>query len=138
MSPDEELVEAARAVVRARFTPGFHTVGAALRTTDGQVFAAVNLDTYVKRVAVCAEPVALGMAVAAGAGPVDTVVAVRHPKAHEPDQTVRVISPCGMCREMLIDYAPGSTVLMPDDADGVLRRPAAELLPDKFTHPVWS
>ena len=129
---DLELLEAARALARERFVPDWHSVAAALRTSSGRVFTAIHLDANVGRVAVCAEAIALGMAVAAGERELESIVAVRHPKPDEADQTIRVVSPCGMCREMLTDYSPDVVVLLPDGLDGIARATAAELLPVKY------
>ncbi len=57
--------------------------------------------------AVCAEAVALGRAVVdLGDAGIDTIVAVRHPPPDEKDQTIKVVSPCGACRELIFDYDP--------------------------------
>ncbi len=67
-----------------------------MRTRDGRIFTGVNLDAYLGRMAVCAEAVALGRAITEGGETgIDTIVAVRHPAPHEPDQTIAVVSPCG-------------------------------------------
>jgi cytidine deaminase len=47
-----------------------------LRASDGRIFSAVHLEATIGRVAVCAEAIALGMAVADGATLIDTIVAV--------------------------------------------------------------
>ncbi|MCZ7562489.1 MAG: hypothetical protein M5U08_00725 [Burkholderiales bacterium] len=120
---DAELVGAARAVLRERGIPGVHFIGAALRTRAGRTFAAVNLGTHVGRASVCAEAIALGMAAAAGDTAVERVVAV--------DATGEVVSPCGICREMLSDYAPEARVIVPG-ADGAETVPLRALLPNKF------
>ena len=131
---DLALIDAARAVVRAHYRYGAHTVGAALRTAAGQVFAAVNLDATVGRLAVCAEPVALGHAVLANQGrAITTVVAVRHPRpahAHEAvsDEAIGVVPPCGGCRDLLFDHAPDAMVIVPGLA-GPVRVALRELLP---------
>lgn len=65
--------------------------------------AAVHLEANVGRVAVCAEALALGLAVAAGDGTIETIVAV--------DADGEVVAPCGMCREMISDYAPAARIL---------------------------
>lgn len=129
---DLELVDAARALARDRFVPGWHSVAAALRVRSGRVFTAIHLDARVGRVSVCAEAIALGMAVAVGDREFEAIVAVRHPRPDETDQTIAVVSPCGLCREMLTDYAPEMTVLLPGEAGGVVRASAAELLPAKY------
>jgi cytidine deaminase len=129
---ESDLVEAARELARERFVAGWHSVAAALRTTSGRVFTAIHLDANVGRVSVCAEAIALGMAVAAGERDYEAIVAVRHPKPHEPDQTIQIVSPCGMCREMLTDYAPDIVVLLPDGDGGIARATAKDLLPVKY------
>ncbi len=120
---DLALIAAAQAILRERAKPAVHSIGAALRTRAGRVFTAVNLGTTVGRSSVCAEAVALGMAAAAGDTDVDCVVAVSESGA--------VVSPCGVCREMLSDYAPNARVIVPGE-----RGPAPvtidALLPNKF------
>jgi len=113
---DQVLVREASEAVRARYRYGRHTVGAALRGASGHVYAAVNLDATVGRAAVCAEAIALGAAVMAG-DPVEAAVAVRQ---HRPGEAgaeegprVSVVSPCGLCRELLFDHAPEAVVIMP-------------------------
>lgn len=120
---DRVLIEAARDIIRRRYRPEFHRVGAALRTRSGQTFAAVHLEAYVGRIAVCAEAVAIGLAAAAGDTDIERIVAVRY--------TGEVVSPCGMCRELIADYAPRAWVIVPSD-DGEQAVPIAELLPNKY------
>ncbi len=117
---ERELIFAARAVIKARFRQGWHHIGAALRTRSGKVFSAVHLEANVGRVAVCAEAVALGMAAAAGDTEIDTCVAV--------NELGEIVSPCGMCRELLSDYAPDCRVIL-SEARVVS---VAALLPDKY------
>jgi len=120
---DRKLIEAARSIIALRSKPEAHEVGAALRTRSGKLFAAVNVKANVGRVSICAEAVAIGMAAAAGDTDIETIVAV--------DQKGRVISPCGMCREMISDYAPQAEVIV-SGGDGMEILKVAELLPHKF------
>lgn len=106
---DRALVEAARSIVRLRHVPRWNSVGAAIRTRSGGTYAAVHLDAAVGRVAVCAEMIALGMAVAAGDMPIDCIVAV----AWHGNDEWELLPPCGMCRELLSDYAPDASVVVP-------------------------
>ena len=117
---DRQLIQAARDVIAARFRQDYHHVGAALRTRSGRVFAAVHLEANVGRVAVCAEAVALGMAAAAGDTQVDTIVAV--------DRHGRIVAPCGMCRELLSDYAPDCRVILGEERAVKI----SALLPEKY------
>lgn len=129
---DLELVEAARTAIRSRYRKDWHEVGAALRTRDGRVFTGVNLDTYLGRMNVCAEAVALGRAVSeCGHNGIETIVAVRHPGSSEADQAIAVVSPCGVCREMISDYDANARVIVPSRA-GPEVVPVGDLLPNKY------
>lgn len=125
---DEELVAAATAAVTGAYDPERHFVGAAIRTTGGAVYTGVNLQAYVTRISVCAEPIALGQAVLAGDGEVARAVAVFHPKEGAPV----VCSPCGMCRELLGDYGATAEIIVPGGL-GPTTMGIAELLPNKYT-----
>jgi cytidine deaminase len=122
---DHELVEAARAVLLAHYRPFWHTVAAALRSKDGRIWTGVHLGATVGRLAVCAEPIALGRAILEGDGTIATAVAVRHPKHDESAQEIAIVSPCGACREMITDYAPDALVILP----GPIKLPIRLLLP---------
>jgi cytidine deaminase len=126
---DERLVTAARRVIADNYEHGRHHLGAAVRMRDGRVFAGVHVEAYVGRIALCAEAVALGAALSAGARGVETVVAV----AHEPHSEAPVVSPCGMCRELISDFGLDAWVIIPS-GDGPPRKVAAvDLLPEKYT-----
>jgi cytidine deaminase len=129
---DAELIAAATAAIKQRYRYDWQEVGAALRTRSGKIYAGVNLDAYLGRMAVCAEAVALGRAfVDKGDCGIDTIVAVRHPDPDEKDQRIAVVSPCGACRELIFDYDPKARVIVPNGttAAAVL---IAELLPNKY------
>lgn len=120
---DKALVEEARRIIRERVKEGKHYIGCALRTRSGGLFAAVHLEAYVPRISVCAEAIAIGMAAAAGDTAIDIIVAV--------NRRGEVISPCGMCRELIADYSPGARVIVPRGrGEGVSS--IAALLPNKY------
>ncbi|MBP6819625.1 MAG: cytidine deaminase [Ferrovibrio sp.] len=131
---DAELLEAARGLIRQRYAVGRHHIAAALRTRSGRIVTGLHLDTYVGRASVCAEAVAVGQAMAQGAGkddPITAIVSVRHPRPTEANQQIQVVAPCGICREMLRDFAPEARVIL--DVDGGLRAfSTADLLPLKY------
>jgi len=120
---DHDLLRVAREVMAARFREGYHHLAAALRTRSGRTFSGVHLEAKVGRVAVCAEAIALGAAAAAGDTELDTIVSV--------DRKGNVVSPCGMCRELISDYAPDCRVIVPNRL-GVGVVTIAELLPNKY------
>jgi len=130
---DKELIEAACAAIRQRYRNDWQEVGAALRTRDGRIVTGVNIDAYLGRMAVCAEAIAIGRSITeTGDAGIDTIVAVRHPEPTEADQTIRVVSPCGSCREVIYDYDPCARVIVPN-GPGQEVVPIAHLLPNKYT-----
>jgi len=129
---DKALIAAARAAIEQRYRNEWQEVGAALRTRDGRVITGVNIDAYLGRMAVCAEAVAIGRAITeAGDQGIETIVAVRHPKPDEPDQTIAVVSPCGSCREIIYDYDAKARVIVPNGETETVAS-IAELLPNKY------
>lgn len=128
---DRALVETARALIRERYVENCHHIAAALRTKSGKIHTGLHLDTYVGRASVCAEAVAVGAAMAAGDRDIVAIVSVRHPRPRDANQSIQVVSPCGICREMLTDFAPGCRVIVPKDGDLVSVAPA-DLLPNKY------
>src|SRR5689334_10483183 len=96
---DKELIEAACATITQRYRNDWQEVGAALRTRDGRIITGVNIDAYLGRMAVCAEAIAIGRSITeAGDQGIECIVAVRHPKPGETDQTIAVVAPCCACR----------------------------------------
>ena len=128
---DRALIEAARALIQGRYVENRHHIAAALRTRSGKIHTGLHLDTYVGRASVCAEAVAVGTAMAAGDRDIVCIVSVRHPRPREANQTIQVVSPCGICREMLTDFAPECHVIVPKDG-GLVRLAPIELLPNKY------
>jgi cytidine deaminase len=132
---DLELVEAAKAIIGRRFRLDRHHVGCALRTKSGRVYTAVNLEANVGRVAVCAEPIAVGQAVAAGDTDLEVIVGVLHRYDESDPVEFRAGTPCGICRELLNDYMAEGYVIVPLDGD--LRRVRVrDLLPERYDREV--
>ncbi len=122
---DLDLVQAATDTLLRYYRPFWHTVAAAIRSRDGRVWTGVHLGATVGRMSVCAEPIAFGRALLEGDGTVAGIVAVRHPKPEEEGGVIEIVSPCGACRELLMDHAPEAWVIVP----GPLRMPVRALLP---------
>lgn len=133
--PDRDLIGQAKQLIQKRYLENRHHIASAVRGASGVVYTGLHLDTYVGRASVCAEAVALGQAMAAGETAIQAIVSVRHPRPREQHQDCKVVSPCGICREMLTDFAPGAVVIL--DRDGALERvPVEDLLPAKYRrHP---
>ncbi|MFI6324804.1 hypothetical protein ACIBG8_45275 [Nonomuraea sp. NPDC050556] len=136
MTGNERLMAAALDLITSRYRLARHQIGAALLDADGDIHVGLHLDAMVGRAAVCAEAVALGVARMATNAPIVLAAAVRHPK---PDEIgpARLVPPCGLCRELLLDHAPGISVLVAD-APGPRAVPLADLLPHKYIGTKWS
>jgi cytidine deaminase len=116
---DPELLELAEAAAADAYAPysTFH-VGAAALLRDGRVVTGVNVENAAYPLGVCAERCALARAVAEGARPGDVeAVAV-------------TASPCGGCRQWLMEFAVDRVVF--PRGDELLVRSPADLLPESF------
>lgn len=98
---------------------GVHTVGAAVRSADGQIFTGVNLYHFTG--GPCAELVALAGARAGGAHELTAIVAVgNHGRGP--------MGPCGRDRQVLLDYHPKIRVILPTEV-GVSSVSVPDLMP---------
>lgn len=121
---DRALIEAARETLRRGYDRKRYTVGAAVRTRSGAVYVGLNLNGIHTP---CAEPVAIGAAMTAGDRELVAMVAVCRRGREYP-----VLSPCGNCRQMLLDYAPKATVIVVLEDGRLARLPVSESLPGGF------
>lgn len=120
-SEDQKLIEAAVEVLRRNYQEPRHTVGAAILTESGKIYAAINVDSC--GYGPCAEPIAIGSAISNGERNFKKIVAVSNIN--------QVISPCGNFRQLLLDYAPNTEVILLHN--GELMKVAIEnLLPDSY------
>jgi cytidine deaminase len=131
---DQALIAAARDLITARYTENRHHIAAAVRGSSGRVYTGLHLDTYVGRASVCAEAVALGQALGAGETAIEAIVSLRHPRPRELHRDCKVVSPCGICREMLTDFAAGCSVILPGatPAEPLRAIQVEHLLPEKY------
>lgn len=125
----QELLELARAAAERAYAPysRFH-VGAALLFADGEVVTAANVENASYGLSLCAETAAVVKAMAEGRRGGLLSVAIVTPDAAE-------ISPCGRCRQVLLELAGQ------DDSDPEIHAQGtgaprtwrlSQLLPDAF------
>ena len=119
---DRELIAAGLEVLERNFDDGIynHTVGCALLCKNGKIYTGVNCDGIHGS---CAEYITVGMAISAGEREFDTIVAV-HDKAPN-----FVVSPCGNCRQMMLEYCPDINVIVNDEQGNLIKVRARDLLP---------
>ncbi len=121
---DEELIEAALDVIRRNYREGRHTVGAAVLCSSGKIYVGVDVDSC--GYGPCAEPVAIGAAVSHGERKFLSIVAVGGGRTSDP-----LMSPCGNCRQLLIDYAPDAMVILKHEGRP-MKTTVSNLLPDAY------
>ena len=125
-SQDQRLIEAAWEVLQKNYHRDRHSVGAAVLCPDGRIYRAVNVEAC--GYGPCAEPIAIGTAISNGERQFLTIVAV-HLEGNE--NGYRVLSPCGNCRQLLMDYAPDAMVIFSDNGK-VVKTAARNLLPGAY------
>ncbi len=130
MTTDDELIAAAWKVREMAYAPYSNfRVGAALLAGDGRIFPGCNVENISYGLTNCAERVAMGAAIAAGARSFEKVVVVA--------DTAKPISPCGACRQVLAEFGVKTVILanrmervefsledlLPRASTGILDRP---------------
>ena len=122
----EPLIEAAREALESAHVPySAYRVGAALETADGSVFVGCNIENANYSNSLHAEEVAVAEAVKTG---------------HREFQRLAVTSaardgltPCGMCRQTLAEFAGDDLEILCETGDGVDRYTLGELLPNTIS-----
>ena len=120
-----ELHDAALAAMERAYAPysGFH-VGAALLTRDGAIFSGCNVENAAYPAGICAERGAVTAAVLAGHRAFELLVLTT--AAGDPTP------PCGMCRQVLVEFAPALPVVSISRDGRIQHWTMSELLPQPF------
>ena len=121
---EDDLIRTARAAQANAHAPySGYAVGAALEAVDGAVFAGANVENASLGLTNCAERVALGAAIAAGARSFRRIVVVTHSSPPA--------APCGACRQALAEFGHDMVVeaVSPDESRCWQ---LMQLLPDAF------
>ena len=132
----QALLRRARETITPRYAENRHQIGAVILAGDGRVFTGIHLEAMVGRASICAEAVALGKACEAGATDLRVVLAVRHPKPSETEREIKLVPPCGLCRELLLDYGRDIQVVIKSEGELSLV-PLSGMLPHKYVGTKW-
>ena len=101
---DQELVERAFTMLERSYVPYSHfPVGAALEGADGVVYTGCNVENSAFGSTICAERTALVKAISEGCRKFTRLAVVGN--------STDYCWPCGACRQMLYEFAPGLRVL---------------------------
>ena len=99
-------------------------MGAALLGSNGKVYGGCNIEAAAYSVTLCAERAALACAVADGCTSFTRLAVIASGEG--------LCTPCGMCRQMLFEFAPELTVLCCYADQRSQAIPITELLPFGF------
>ncbi len=118
------LIAAALQARQRAYAPYSHyAVGAALLAADGALFTGCNVENASYGATICAERTAVVKAVSEGVRDF-TAIAIA---------TRNAGSPCGICRQVLFEFAPRIIVILVDEMGQVVHEgPLTDLLPLGF------
>ena len=118
-----DLLQQAIKAMDNAYTPYSHyKVGAALLTTDGKIYRGCNIENASYTPSVCAERTAVFKAVSEGDRNFRAIAVA----------TVNGGAPCGVCRQVLREFAPNITVILGDVEGNYEVLTLADLLPHSF------
>ncbi|MBN1120249.1 MAG: cytidine deaminase [Anaerolineae bacterium] len=120
----DALVEAARQVRERAYAPySKYKVGAALLTQDGSIITGCNVENAAYPACICAERVAITRAISEGKREFVAIAVV----------TSNGGTPCGICRQVMAEFAPSMPVIIADEKKIVAEYPVSDLLPHYFS-----
>ncbi len=136
MNDDDRLFDSAKRARNRAHAPysGFH-VGAAILDENGYIHAGCNVENAAYPEGICAEANAIGSMITKGGtrirriailgGPVDPV--------NPTDKGLTDCTPCGGCRQKILEFADSETIIVLEGKDGQRRSfTIADLLPNAF------
>ncbi len=129
MAAENDLVFEALKARECAYVPysGFK-VGAALEAKNGKIYHGCNIENASYGLTNCAERTAFFSAIADGCVPGDFV------RLAIVGQTADVISPCGACRQVILELGGKNLEIILANTDGKTQKTSAEnLLPGAFT-----
>ena len=127
VSPARLMAEAEKARAQAYAPYSKFAVGAALLTRDGHIVHGCNVENASFGLSICAERNAVFKAVSKGWRDF-VAIAVTAGKAGG-------ASPCGACRQVLQEFAPGLVVYWKNGSGGLAKETVAGLLRKPFVWP---
>ncbi|WP_257297514.1 cytidine deaminase [Haloarchaeobius sp. FL176] len=123
---DADLVEHARTARENAYAPySTYTVGAALLTADGTVYTGCNIENANYSNSLHAEEVAVGKAISDGQQEFERVAVSSGAQDG--------VTPCGMCRQTLSEFADDDLVVVCDEGDTNRSYSLGTLLPDAIS-----
>jgi cytidine deaminase len=123
MTEDELIARAVAARERAYAPYSCFQVGAALLSKSGRIYSGCNVENAAFGGSICAERTAIVKAVSEGEREFEAIAVV----------TENGVSPCGPCRQVMLEFAPDMAVIIADTHGNRRVTTVRNLLPDGFT-----
>ena len=125
MTTKQELCQKAVGMLKMAYVPYSHyPVGAALECDDGTVYTGCNIENAGYTPTNCAERTAVFKAVSEGH--------LKFTRIAIAADTERFTAPCGVCRQVLQEFAPELEVILVNNKGETLELTLKELLPYGF------
>jgi coenzyme F420-0:L-glutamate ligase/homotetrameric cytidine deaminase len=122
----DQLIEQAKEAMKNAYAPySEFRVGAALLSSSGRIYSAGNIENASSGAGICAERAAIAKAIASGEREFEAIAVVGN--------VVEPISPCGICRQSLIEFGEDIVIIMANGKGDVLTASVSDLLPRAFT-----
>jgi len=123
---ERELVAAAAAAMKRAYAPySKFKVGAAIRTWSGEIICGCNLENASFGATVCAERNAVAQAVLMGHQRFRAIAVMTRAQT--------LVAPCGLCRQVLVEFAKDLPIILANTHGGVSRIRLRSLLPMPFS-----
>ena len=123
----KEYIKQANEILDRAYVPysKFH-VGAVVVDTDGNIYKGINVENASYGLTICAERNAISSAITEGMKKIDLIVITGN--------TDEPISPCGMCRQVIREFATPDTriVLATSKNDNYIVWTLEEMIPYSF------
>jgi len=126
MFTKEKLILAAKEAMELAYAPySKFLVGAAVITDDGEIYTGCNIENLSYGLSNCAERTAIFKAVSEGAKKIKAIAVIGN--------TLQPISPCGACRQVLLEFADINMLVILANTKGEIKEfTLEELLPYSF------
>lgn len=126
----DELLTAALAARNHAYAPySQFKVGAAVQGSSGRIYTGCNIENASFGLTVCAEQTAIIKAISEGEHSLKKLAVVA--------DTQQPVSPCGACRQVIVEFGIETIILGNLEGDQIVYR-SSELLPYLFKNDVFS
>lgn len=122
----DELVRTAKSAKENAYVPySDFKVGAAIRTSAGEIFTGCNIENASYGLTNCAERTAIFKAISEGIREIESLALVT-------ENADTITPPCGACRQVMVEFNPEMTVILSNTDNDTELTSAGELLPHSF------